>query len=47
MFLAFSDSPYNWAGGVETDDRARRPDGRQRVMSYTHACQVFANDASR
>lgn len=47
VFLAFSDSPFNWGGGVPQDDAPGDPTLVDGVMSYTHACQVFANDASR
>jgi hypothetical protein len=46
VFLAFSDSPANWAGGAITADAPgdpmQLPGG---VMSYSHACNVFALDA--
>lgn len=43
VFLAFSDSAANWGGGALTEDAPGDPtilpDG---VMSYRHACDVFA-----
>jgi len=43
VFLAFSDSAANWGGGALTEDAPGDPtilpDG---VMSYSHACNVFA-----
>ncbi|HSN28362.1 MAG TPA: hypothetical protein VLT45_18885 [Kofleriaceae bacterium] len=47
VFLAFSDSKFNWGGGVTSDDAPGTPTDVNGVMSYTHACQVLANDASR
>jgi len=47
VFLAFSDSNYNWGGGVEQDAAPGDPTDVNGVMSYTHSCQVLANDASR
>ena len=47
VFLAFSDSKFNWGGGVTSDDAPGDPTDVNGVMSYTHTCQVLANDASR
>lgn len=47
VFLAFSDSKFNWGGGVTSDDAPGTPTDDNGVMSYTHTCQVLANDASR
>jgi hypothetical protein len=47
VFLAFSDSAYNWGGGVTSTDSPGNPTVVDGVMTYTHACNVFANDASR
>ena len=47
VYLAFSDSKFNWGGGVEQDDAPGDPTDVNGVMSYTHACQVLANDAAR
>lgn len=46
IFLAFSDSPYNWGGGVTTSDPPGDPTAVGNVMTYSHACTLFANDAS-
>ncbi|MBA3539729.1 MAG: hypothetical protein H0T79_08860 [Deltaproteobacteria bacterium] len=47
VFLAFSDSPYNWGGGATT----REPPGPRTdvdgVATFTHDCDVFGIDASR
>jgi hypothetical protein len=48
IFLAFSDSPYIWAGGALDEGTPGDPvsvDGG--IMSYTEGCQVFATDGSR
>jgi len=47
VFLAFSDSKFNWGGGVTSDAPPGDPTDVNGVMSYTHACQVLANDAGR
>ena len=47
VYLAFSDSKFNWAGGVPQDDAPGTPTDVNGVMSFTHPCQVFANDAAR
>lgn len=47
VYLAFSDSKFNWGGGVTSDDAPGDPTDVNGVMSYTHTCQVLANDASR
>jgi hypothetical protein len=48
VFLAFSDSTYNWGGGVNDDTTApENPMLVGNTMTYTNACAVFANDASR
>ena len=46
VFLAFTDSPYNWGGGVTTSDPPGDPTLVGNVMTYSHACTLFANDAS-
>jgi hypothetical protein len=47
VFLAFSDSPYNWGGGQL--ERAAPANEMQvgNEMHYTNGCTLFANDASR
>lgn len=47
VYLAFSDSKLNWGGGVTSDDSPGDPTDVGGVMSYSHACQVYANDAAR
>ena len=47
VFLAFSDSPYNWAGGALDEDDPGTGTDVGDVMSFTHPCQVYAIDASR
>jgi hypothetical protein len=47
VYLAFSDSKFNWGGGVETDMPPGDPTDVNGVMTYSHACQVLASDASR
>ena len=46
VFLAFSDSPYNWGGGVTSGDAPGDPTDVAGVMTYSHACSLFAGDAS-
>ena len=48
VFLAFSDSTYNWGGGVNDDNTPPGPmvlEGNTRT--YTNACALFVGDASR
>jgi hypothetical protein len=47
VFLAFSDSGYNWGGGV-VDENAQPGDPVDvgGVMTYTHPCQVYATELS-
>ena len=47
VFLAFSDSAYNWGGGVTSQDAPGTPTAVDGVMTYTHPCTVFANAAGR
>jgi hypothetical protein len=48
IFLAFSDSPYIWAGGALDEGVPGEPSSIEGgVMSYTQGCQVFATDGSR
>ncbi len=46
VFLAFSDSPYNWGGGVTATDVPGDATNVDGVMSYSHACTLYADDAS-
>ncbi|MBX3162574.1 MAG: hypothetical protein KF773_41820 [Deltaproteobacteria bacterium] len=47
VFLAFSDSPYNWGGGMLEQDPPANETQVGNEMHYSNGCQVFANDASR
>lgn len=49
VFLAFSDSDYNWGGGIVTDEPAGTGVDVGGVMTFTapSPCTVFANDARR
>jgi hypothetical protein len=46
VFLAFSDSAYNWAGGALDSDPPGPATMDGDVMTYSHACQVFAVEQS-
>jgi hypothetical protein len=44
VFLAFTDSPYNWGGGETVDEPPpNEPTPIGSVMSYTAPCAVFAD----
>ncbi len=48
VFLAFSDSPYAWGGGVNDSDQVplnETPVGN--ALHYSNPCEVFATDARR
>ena len=47
VFLAFSDSTYNWGGGVNERDEPANPIEIGNATHFTNPCTVFANDASR
>jgi hypothetical protein len=47
VFLAFSDSPYNWGGGVTEETEPLNPVEVGNAMHYSNPCTVYANDASR
>jgi hypothetical protein len=48
VFLAFSDSPYFWAGGaLDENAQAGTPTDVDGVPTYTHPCQVYSVDATR
>lgn len=47
VFLAFSDSTYNWGGGVLEEGPPDNPQMVGDMMTYTNGCSVYANDASR
>ena len=42
VFLAFTDSPYNFGGGVTAPDAAGDPSVVDGVQEFTHACTVYA-----
>jgi len=46
VFLAFSDSAYNWAGGALDDDPPGPGTEVGNVMTYSHACSVYAVEQS-
>ena len=46
VFLAFTDSLYNWGGGETTDEPPGDPTDVDGVMSYTQPCAVFADPAN-
>lgn len=45
VFLAFSDSKFNWGGGATMDGPPGDPTDVNGVQSFTHECTVFANPA--
>jgi hypothetical protein len=47
IFNAFSDSPYNWAGGALDSGDPGQPTDVNGVMSFTHGCQVFAVESEK
>ena len=47
VFLAFSDSPYNWGGGVLARDAPGNPMLDGNTMTFSNSCSVYAIDASR
>lgn len=47
VFLAFSDSPLNWGGGVNTDQEPENPIQVGNQMQFTNSCTVFASPATR
>ncbi len=47
VFLAFSDSTYNWGGGVLEEGPPESPQLVGNMMTYTNACSVYASDATR
>ncbi len=48
VFLAFSDSTYNWGGGVhDANEPPQNPLQIGSTMTYSNPCSLFANDASR
>ena len=47
VFLAFSDSQYNFGGGVNDRAPPENPLMVGSMMTYSNACTVYANDGSR
>jgi hypothetical protein len=47
VFLAFSDSSYNWGGGVTEREEPQNPVEVGNATHFTNPCIVFANDADR
>jgi hypothetical protein len=47
VFLAFSDSAYNFGGGVTAVTEPLNPEMVGNLMTYSNPCSVFANDARR
>ncbi len=47
VFLAFSDSTYNWGGGVVDAQAPENPLMVGNTMTYSNPCTLFANDADR
>ncbi|MEO8700437.1 MAG: hypothetical protein ABI867_10350 [Kofleriaceae bacterium] len=47
VFLAFSDSTYNWGGGVNDIEEPQNPVDVGTEMQFTNPCMVLASDASR
>ncbi len=46
VFLAFSDSAYNWAGGALDNDPPGPGTQVGNIMTYSHACSVYAVEQS-
>jgi len=46
VFLAFSDSTFDWGGGEPTDSAPGSGQNVNGVMTFSHPCQVFASDAT-
>lgn len=46
VFLAFSDSTYNWAGGVTSTDAAGPSTLENGMPTFHHACNVYGLDAT-
>jgi hypothetical protein len=47
VFLAFSDSTYNWGGGVNDIEDPQNPTEVGGAMHFSNPCTVYANDATR
>lgn len=47
IFNAFSDSPYNWAGGALDSDNPGTPTDVDGVATFTRSCQVFAVESEK
>ena len=46
VFLAFSDSAYNWAGGALDNDPPGPGVMVGNAMTFSHACSVYAIEQS-
>ncbi len=46
VFLAFTDSAYNWAGGALANDPPGDPTMVGDIATYTHPCTVYATELS-
>ena len=46
VFLAFSDSPYNWGGGIHSRSAPENPQMVGTTMTYTNACQLLVIDGT-
>ncbi len=46
VFLAFTDSPYNYGGGVTTPDAAGDPTIVNGVQEFTHTCTAYATSGN-
>ncbi len=44
VFLAFTDSTYQWGGGDPNDEAPGNPLQVGNVMTFSNSCSVFAND---
>lgn len=47
VFLAFSDSPHNWGGGVNERTAPQNPVEVGNQVQYTNPCTVFSGEAAR
>jgi hypothetical protein len=47
VFLAFSDSPYAWGGGVNERIPPENETAVGNALHYSNSCAVFASDARR
>ncbi len=47
VFLAFSDSDYNWGGGVHTREAPMNPEMVGNTMTYSNVCALFASERNQ